>query len=650
MIAHKVNNMSESRINNKYLKEFFGIEDSPEAMDELNEISEHLIKVRFENGQDICRIDEDADGMYFLESGTAVVLGRDGEQINIMHEGQYFGEYGVLAKQKRLSTVRSLGRTVLYKLNAEDMMNFISKHPDIYGRMMKKVYGQVSGKHSQILALSGMRKGILQHPSNSVPMSKLHMILQYSVLIIIYVLSAILIPVDTDYPVFVLPLLLMLIYVMVTKRTIESLVVSGILAAILVYRTGISASYSDALMSTMGNADNVFTVLVMALMGGMVNLIAASGAVTAFKKLSDRIITGPKKAFFTSFGIMTATAIDDGLNMLCASSATGNAAKEKKIEREKLGLFYSMLPTVLSSFFPLSLWGIFVIGTLKVSVKENAVSGFLKSIPFNFFSIITILAMLLLCINKLPKNSRMKKAEKRVLNGGKLWPDGSEKYLSTNEPEIWGKISNIMIPIAVLAIASLLIRTITEGSFMVDSACGLTAALLAMFILYCMQGLMSPEQFMEHLINGIANSALPIIMYLLTMCFSSLLEQLSLNDYFSNAINVFGGISPILPAVFFIASTLLTIALGSSWAMYAIAFPIALKLAYSLGLNPYLCIGAVSGAGIAGEKICAFTSDALNVGTAIGCNPEDICRIRIFYGMIFAGIASVLYIAAGLIF
>ena len=34
------------------------------------------------------------DGMYFLESGTAVVLDREGEQINVLREGQYFGEYG----------------------------------------------------------------------------------------------------------------------------------------------------------------------------------------------------------------------------------------------------------------------------------------------------------------------------------------------------------------------------------------------------------------------------------------------------------------------------------------------------------------------------------------------------------------------------
>lgn len=638
-----------TKINEKYIQEFFGLEDTPSGRKELAEIKGKLKKQVYENGQDIIKIDDEPDGMYFLESGTANVLDRDLKQINIMHEGQYFGEYGVLSKEKRLSTVRSLGKTVCYKIEAGDMMEFISKYPDIYGRMMKKVYGEVSKKHSQILALSGMKRGILRHPSNDVPMSKTRMLLQYGGLLLVYALSYILIPRDTTFPVFVLPLALMLGYVMFTKRTIESLIVSIVYAALLVYRTDVSAGFTDAIMDTMGQKDNVFTVLVMVLMGGMINLIAASGAVTAFKKLVDKKAGSKKRTMFSALGIMAVTSIDDGLNMLCASTSVHSAGKKNGIIREKLGLLFSMTPTVLSSFIPLSLWGIFVIGTLTASVKGNAVTEFAKSIPFNFFSIVVVISMFLVCMDKFPKIKELKDAEKRAKDKGVLYPAGSEKYLNVSEPEMWGKIYNIIIPIVVLAAASLIVRSVIAGSFVVDSACGLVIALIVMFIMYCAQGLMTPEQFTEHLIDGIAGSALPVILYLLTMCFSTLLDTLSLGEYFGEAVNSLEGLGSVLPAIFFVASVLLTIALGSSWAMYAIAFPVVLHLAYSAGLSVPLCIGAVSGAGIAGEKICAFTSDALNVGTAIGCNPEPICRIRIFYSIVISGIVTGLYIIAGFI-
>ncbi|MCR5458682.1 MAG: cyclic nucleotide-binding domain-containing protein [Acetatifactor sp.] len=642
--------MPKNRIDDKFIQDFFKIGDSEEDKQELEEIKKKLKRQQFENGKDICVIDGEPDCMYFLESGTAIVLSREGEQINIMHEGQYFGEYGVLSKQKRLSTVRSLGRTIVYRLDADDMMDILSHHPDLYGEMMKRVYGQVSGKHSQILALSGMRKGILQHPKNQTPLSKRRMVIQYGILALVYVLSWIFVPKDANAPVFLLPLILMLVYVLVTKRTVESLIVSGMLAALLVYRNGIAASYSDAMIETMMAYDNVWTVYVMALMGGVVQLIEASGAVTAFKKLADSKVKSQRGMMLTAYGIMAATCIDDGLNMSCAANSTNAVAKEQAIPREKTSLLYSLLPTVLSSFIPLSLWGIFVIGTLSASIKENPVGLFCQSIPFNFFSILVVIFMLLYCFGKLPLTKRLKNADRRVKEGGKLWPDGSEKYLSLNEPEMWGKIINIILPILVLAVTSLAIRSVIAGGFMVDSAVGLTATLIFMFLFYCWQGLLTPEQFVEHLVVGIANSTLAILLYLLTICFSTLLSTLQLTEYFVDALEAFGKFGPIFPMVMFLLAMFLTVALGSSWSMYAIVFPIAVHFAPLLGVNLALCVGAIAGAGIAGEKNCMFTADSMNVGTAIGCDPYAVLRVRVRYSFVITGIAAAFYLVAGFLF
>ena len=641
--------MPRKRIDDTFIKDFFQMGDSEEDKKEIEEIEKKLVRLQFENGKDICTIDGEPDCMYFLETGTAVVLSREGEQINIMHEGQYFGEYGVLSKQKRLSTVRSLGRTIVYRLGTEDMMEILSRHPDVYGEMMKRVYGQVSGKHSQILALSGMRKGILQHPKNQNPLSKRRIVIQYGILALIFILSWILMPVDENAPIFLAPLGLMLVYVLVTKRTMESLIVGIMYASLLDYRKGISVGFSNSVIETMMAYDNAWTVFVMAMIGSVVQLIEASGAVTAFRKLSDRKIKSKRGMMLMAYGIMAATCIDDGLNMACAATSTNAAAKEQELPRERTSLLFSLLPTVLSSFIPLSLWGIYVIGTLNASVKDS-IGIFCQSIPFNFYSILVVIFMLMYCFGKLPLTRRLKRADQRVKDGGKLWPDDSEKYLSLHEPEMWGKISNIMLPILFLAVASLAVGSIVNGRFMVDSAVGLVATLVFMFILYCWQGLMTPEQFVEYVVVGIANSTLPIILYLLTICFSTLLNDLALTEYFVDAVEALGLAAPIFPMVMFILPMFLTVALGSSWAMYAMVFPIAVRFAPILGANMALCIGAIAGAGIAGEKNCAFTADAMNVGTVIGCNPRAVLRVRMKYSSTITVVASILYLLAGIIF
>ena len=642
--------MSELRIDDDFLRDFFGIGTDAAGRRELADIRGRLERIQYEHNQDICTIDEESDGMYFLESGTAVVLDRDGEQINVMRPGSYFGEYAVLSGRRRLSTVRSVGKTVVWRLNNEDIMVILRRHPDTYGDLMKRVYGQLSRKHTQMLTLSRMQRGILQHPRNRDPMTPRRILAQYGILAAIFVLCFLLTPAGSPGPVFLMPLLLMTFYVLITRRTLESLVVSGLLAALLWYRSGLSCSYADALMDTMASMDNVFTVLVMALMGGMVTLIEASGAVTAFKKLADRKVRSARGARLALLGIMAVTAIDDGLNMLCGATSLNSAADEQRLPREETGLMLSLLPVPLCSFLPFSLWGIFVIGTVRAAYAGSAAALFCRAIPFNFFSILSVLAMILFCVNGLPRTRQLKKARQRVREGGSLWPEGSERYLTQEEGEVWGKIVNLLLPVAVLAAASLAVRSFWSGSLLLDSACGLVAALIVMFFLYCVQGLMSPEQFAEHLVTGIQSMVLPILLYLLTMCLSTLMDQEAMGIYFGSLVEQTVSLRPLLPAVLFLVSAVFTMLLGSSWAMYAIAFPVAVRLAAVSGASLPLYVGAVAAAGVAGEMNCPFTSAGLSIGNAIGCDPSAILHVRLPYSLIFTGISLALYLIAGFLF
>ncbi len=641
--------MPKSVIDDAYLRHFFGIGEDEAGAEECAEIRLKLERLQFGHDEDICRIDEEPDGMFFIESGTCAVLDREGSQINVMRDGQYFGEYGVLSGQRRLSTVRSVGRSVVYRLKSEDMIGILSRHPNLYSEMMKQVYAQVTHKHTQLLTLSGIRRGILQAPANQSPLSPRQMLVQYGTLALFFLLTLWMAPRGSAGPVFLLPMGLMVVYVLITKRTLESLVVAGMLAAMLLFRNGLAVSYTDALMEAMGNADNVFTILVMALMGGVTTLVEASGAVTALQKMADRRIRTKEGVMFGAIGVMAITAIDDCLNMLCAAASIRNVADEQRIPREKTGLLLSFLPTVLTSFLPFSLWGIFVIGTISASVSESGAAVFCRAIPFNFFSILTLVGLLLFCCGKFPLTKPLCRAEERVLSGGKLWPENSEQYLPQEEPKIWGHPWNLLLPVIVLAVTSLAVRSIWTHSLVLDSACGLVATLIFLFFLYCTQGLMSPEQFIEHLISGIQGMVLPILLYLLTMCFSSLLAQETMDHYFEAVMQFIGPFTPLIPAMLFLVFTLLTVALGSSWAMYVIGFPVAIRMAAQGGVFFSLCIGAICAAGIAGEKNCMFTSDALSVGSAIGCEPKAILSVRLTYSLIFTAASLLLYLIAGVL-
>lgn len=642
--------MTAQLIDDAYLRSFFGINVGPEGDAELKTIRSKLTRIKYGHGQDICTIDSVGDCMYFLESGSVVVLDRDGQQINVIHEGQYFGEYAVLSGQRRLSTVRAYGTAVVYRLSSEDMMGTLQRHPAVYGELMKRVYGQVSQKHKELLDLSRMHRGVLQHPKNRTPEKPFRILLRCGILVIVFILSAALIPTDTVWPVFLLPLVLMLVYVLITRQTLESLIVAALYAALLYWRSGLSISFTDSFLETLGDFDNVATMFILSLIGSFVTLIQASGAVTAFKKFVDRTVSSARGVRLSLLWIMIVTSIDDGLSSLCGSSCTNDAAEVQRVSCEDRALMMSFLPTVLCSFVPISLWGIFVTASITPNVDRAGISLFVSSIPFNFFSIIVLLAMLLFCFDRLPLTKRMKNARKRVAEGGELWPEGSERFMNQDDVVVWGRVWNLLLPVVFLALSSFLLRSIFDHSFSVDIACGLVATLLFMFVLYCAQGLMSPEQFLDHMISGIQGMVLPNVLYLMTMCFSTLLNLEAMGDYFNNLVLVLESASPLLPAALFLISTLVSMALGSSWAMYVIAFPVAVQMASAVAVSVPLCIGAVCAGGIAGEMCCVYFSDSLFVGEELGCDPEIVAKLRLPYGIAFSLICLLLYIPAGFIF
>lgn len=640
--------MAGQALDKQYLRDFFRLGEGQAAEKEVIRIAKSLTCLQFENGEDICTIDDEPDGMYFLESGCAAVLDRDGTQINMMRDGQAFGEYAVLAQQRRLSTVRSIGRTVVYRMDNEELLRTLQRHPDVYGEMIKRVYSQVEYKHKQLNMLSGIRRGILQAPENQTPMSKKQMLINYGAVAVIFLLAVLLTPRQDIAPVFFVPLVFMCVYVLHSRRTIGSLIAAGMLAAVLGRHSGLCVGYTDALLETMSNSNNAFTVLVMALMGGIVTLIETSGAVTAFKKLMNKKVRSGKQVRLAAFGILAVTAIDDCLNMACAAESLRTVANEQRVPREHMGLLLSLLPTTLSSFLPFSLWGIFVISNIDAVTGGQGVVLFTKAIPFNFFSIVTVAAMFAFCCGRLPSDRSLRSAENRVANGGKLWPEGSERYLPQDDGgEVWGRLWNLLLPIAVLCVTSVTLRSFYRGSLAFDSACGLVATLLFMFFLYCAQGLMSPETFLQHLISGIQSMVMPILLYLLTMCFSTLLEQEAMGSFFDSVVLFTAPFKPAIPAILFLLLGLLTMALGSSWAMYVIGFPIAMHIARRVGIDLPLCLGAVCAAGIAGEKLCVFTGDSLSVGTAIGCAPRAVLSVRLSYSIVISVTSLLLYLAAG---
>ena len=633
-------------ITNVYIAGFFHLDNA-----DADEVLQKLERREYVSGDDIVRLGEEADALYFIDDGTCDVLDRDGEQVNEMREGQYFGEYGIIASEPRLTTVRARGKVVAYRMKAEDFLAQISRRPTLAGDLLKQVYGQLSMKHTKLLEIARDRRGILRSPGART-WSRKAFLLTHLAVAAVFILTYIFMPRGVQPGPFwmLLPLGFLVAFTLWTKQALEALILTVMLGAGVLNGGNFLQGFTDALTEGIAVYDTASTIVIMCLIGAVSSLLSAAGGISALRRPAEAHIRSGRGSLFAMIGIMALIFIDDCLNVLSAAFCLTGISDRAHVPREVPALI-ARSSTAICSLIPLSVWGAYLSGTMTISLGSEGGAYFLRSVPYNFASVLGVLLAMAAAAGVLPKIKLLRDADERVAAGGTLWPEGSEKYfLAEDDAEIYGHPANLLVPIAVMVVVSTAAGLVRgHGSFMLDPAAGLAAAVAWMFFSYVSQKLMTPEQFMDHMVAGIQSTALPILLLLLALCVSTCLDRLNCTELVARLLPALSDRHPqYLPALCYLIFTLLTLLLGSSWGMYGIGIPVACRLFTVFGGSLPLLLGAVCAAGITGDNLCPYIADGDLIATAIGCDPRVNRSIRMRYWAVIAAISAAGYLILGL--
>jgi Na+/H+ antiporter NhaC/uncharacterized protein YneF (UPF0154 family) len=630
------------------MKAFFKLEDTPKDKEFAGELWADATELEYANDKVICSIGETADAMYFIESGKVEVVNSDNQVVNELEEGQFFGEYAVITGDKRISTVRSKGGTVLYRMNKEIVSKGLNNNSTIYGDLIKKLYMQIGRKHSELMLLTSQRRGIAKS-IKSQKKGGLALFIHYFIILMIFFAAAYFPNPENPNPVWVLlPIVFLVVNISVTKRTLESLVFACLLGLITLYRSGFLFGFYDELLETISYQDTMDIALILILLGAFTRLLACSGGINALRRIITKRIKTQRSSLLMSLFFIIIIFIEDYLSMLISSICFMPVNDQKRVPREMSTFVMGMTPEAINTLVPISVWGIFLTGLITLSTGENGAALFWQSIPFNFAAILTLLLAFLAAIGKLPLVGTLKKAHKRVEDGGSLWPPNSEQYFMENDNSTWGNVLNLFLPILILVVSSVFSTTVIKGEFSVNIGYGLIITLLFMFVFYCFQKLMTPEEFFDNIVAGAESMLVPVILLAVTLLFSESIAQLGLINWLTDIMFAFGLSNWLLPFVLFFLFTIVCMLLGSSWAMYAIGLPIAIQLAAALDANLALCIGAICAAGVSGDGLSYYQSDNLFTATVIGCELTAMVSARIPYYIFMTVLSCVLYLVAGI--
>jgi tetracycline resistance efflux pump len=446
-----------------------------------------------------------------------------------------------------------------------------------------------------------------------------------------------------------IPALFLIIYIFITKRILEALTLASIMGFFMVSRGDVLGAFSGSILEVMMSEDIAWLIIVCGLMGSIISLIEKAGGAFAFGEWVAKRAKTRKSSLMWTWVLGVVVFIDDYLNSLTVGSCMAPVTDKHKVPREFLAYVVDSTAAPLCVIIPISTWAVFAGRLLEVNGWAPEGEGliyFIKTLPFNFYGWIAAIIVPLIILGVIPIFGPMKKAEKRVQEGGPLAPAGSEKIdIRSGATDIEipknPRVINFILPILVLVGATIY--------FDVDMQIGVLVTMAFMFVLYLGQNIMSAEDFSDVALQGIKNMILPLMLMVLAFLFAEVNDQIGFTYYVISSASKY--MTPeLMPVTIFLILAVTEFITGTNWGMYVIALPIVIPLAMGLDVNIALAVSAVLSAGVFGSHVCFYSDATVLTSAATGCNNFDHAYTQAPFGILAAAISAVCFLIAGFIF
>lgn len=436
------------------------------------------------------------------------------------------------------------------------------------------------------------------------------------------------------------PALVVLVLALATRRTFEALIGGCLVGYVMLDLEGFFGAFVASLLSVMQDETIAWIVLVCGLFGALIRLLVRTGAVGAFGDWAASRVRTARGALLTTWLLGIAIFIDDYLNALTVGSSMRRVTDRAGVSREMLAYVVDSTAAPICVLVPLSTWAFYVAGLLEESGAAAADAGlrtYVDALPYVFYAWIAVLLVPLVAAGWIPALGPMRRAQERA--SGAAPADDVPALDDDGAPLLPPRMANFFV-----SIAALIGFTV---AFDVDALSGVVAALLVTCLLLLCQGV-TIAQLSKTCFEGFATMLLPLGIVVASFVLLDVNKRLGLTAFVIESVRPWmdGG---WLPAVAFLALSLVTFATGSFWGVYAVALPIVMPLAAELDVDTSLAIGAVVSAGAFGSHACFYGDATVLSSTSAGCDNIAHATTQLPYALLAAGLAALAYLALGVL-
>ena len=434
-----------------------------------------------------------------------------------------------------------------------------------------------------------------------------------------------------------LPALVTVVTAILSRRPIESLLAGVFVGLLMLEPAAALSNFSSILLDVMMDETIAWIIIVCGLMGSLITLLMRVGAANAFSRALSSKAKDSKSALLYTWLLGLVVFIDDYLNALAVGSSMRKVTDKFKVSREMLAYVVDSTAAPICVLVPVSTWAVFYAGLFMDSGYAESGQGmalYISAIPYMVYPIVAVLLVPLVVNRTVPALGMMKAAEQRASDGiaPQLVDEASEQSDANSDTHNRVQIYHFVLPIVALLGFSIW--------YDLDVQIGVIMSVAVTIIMFGTQRLMAWTQMFDAVIDGIKIMLPALTMVVMAFVFKEVNDQLGLATFVIT--NVAPLMTPItLPALTFITMALIAFATGSSWGVFAIAIPIILPLADSVGVSIPLAIGALISASTFGSHACFYSDSTVLAAQGSGCDVMDHALTQIPYALIAGAISCI---------
>ncbi len=480
------------------------------------------------------------------------------------------------------------------------------------------------------------------------------------------------IPADSRYygtAMALVPPVIAIVLALITKEVYSSLFI-GIVAGALFYSNfnvvdAVSAIVNDGLIANVGDTWNAGILIFLVLLGIMVALVNAAGGSAAFGRWAKTHVKTRAGAQLATFALGVLIFIDDYFNCLTVGSVMRPVADSHKISRSKFAYIIDSTAAPICMIAPISSWAAAVAGVVG---EEHGLSYFVQAIPYNFYSLLTIVMVMAMAIMKFDYGP-MRRHEMAALEGDLFSTDerveGEDEEVSAK-----GKVIDLILPVLTLIVCCVAGMIYTGGFFDpesssylnlitsfsgCDASSGLSlGALVALIftVLYLMaRRVISFRTAMDAIPKGFKAMVPAIIILVFAWTLGGITRGMLGADIFvKEAIGqAAGALHALLPAVIFLIAFGLSFATGTSWGTFGILLPIVITVFTGAGEILVIAMSACLAGAVCGDHCSPISDTTIMASAGAQCNHVNHVSTQLPYALTVAGVSVVSYVLAGFI-